>query len=435
MTSVTMPKKNKLDLEEEFKEEIVDVDSRLIDSPDYLLQNYIMLHGTNCVWDISTGAMLKVEHLKMSFPISYKIWQSQPSRKIIPATDLVFSPKGVGKDQINMFTGIKMRPSYGNGYKAWNMHLMDICDDDMKSVKWITSWFAYQLQNLGSKMRTSLVIYGDEGTGKNILVNAIKEIYGQYGDEIGQSQIESQFNAWASCKLFLVANEVVSRRERRHIKGKLKQLITEPFVYINQKSMPERVEPNYANFVFLSNEDVPIDASEGDRRFNFIEVKLKPHMTHDHFTQLKSDIIISDLYGYLLSYDYGDFNEHTKPLLNEAKQKVTDANLPSEQAFLRDWLANKTMFPVETVSATTLYWAYKCWAAENGETYTCTQTTFGRVVGRIEHIVKAFVSIKFTSRKITVYFMDKNVVTSSIDDTTTKKFDDMVLQQKLKYRL
>ena len=31
--------------------------------------------------------------------------------------------------------------------------------------------------------------------------------------------------------------------------------------------------------------------------------------------------------------------------------------------------------------------------------------------------------------------MDKNVVTSSIDDTTTKKFDDMVLQQKLKYRL
>ena len=114
---------------------------------------------------------------------------------------------------------------------------------------------------------------------------------------------------------------------------------------------------------------------------------------------------------------------------------MTDANLPSEQAFLRDWLANKTMFPVETVSATTLYWAYKSWAAENGETYTCTQTTFGRVVGRIDHIVKAFVSIKFTSRKITVYFMDKNVVTSSIDDTTTKKFDDMVLQQKLKYRL
>ena len=64
MTSVTMPKKNKHDLEEEFKEEIVDVDSRLIDSPDYLLQNYVMLHGTNCVWDISTGAMLKVEHLR-----------------------------------------------------------------------------------------------------------------------------------------------------------------------------------------------------------------------------------------------------------------------------------------------------------------------------------------------------------------------------------
>jgi len=42
MTSVTMPKKNKHDLEEEFKEEIVDVDSRLIDSPDYLI------HKVNC---------------------------------------------------------------------------------------------------------------------------------------------------------------------------------------------------------------------------------------------------------------------------------------------------------------------------------------------------------------------------------------------------
>jgi hypothetical protein len=430
-----MPKKNKLDLEQEFKDEIIEVDNRLIDSPDYLLNNYIMLHGTNCVWDISTGAMMKVEHIKMSFPMSYKIWQSNPTRQIIPATDLVFSPKGVKHNQINMFTGIKMIPTYGNGWKAWHMHLLDICNNDTASVKWITSWFAYMLQNIGSKMRTSLVIYGDEGTGKNILVNAIKEIFGQYGDEIGQSQIESQFNAWASCKLFLVANEVVSRRERRHIKGKLKQLITEPFVYINQKSMPERVEPNFANFVFLSNEDVPIDASERDRRFHFTESTLKDHMTHEHFTQLKKDIIVSDLYGYLLSYNYGDFNEHTKPLLNDAKQKVLDANLPSEQAFMRDWLEGKTMFPVETVSATTLYWAYKCWAAENGETYTCTQTTFGRVVGRIDSIIKAYVSIKFTSRKITVYFMDRNDVTSSIDDNLTKKFDDMVLQQKMKYKL
>lgn len=435
MTSVTMPKKRKADLEQEFEEEVAAQAQRLTDSHAYLAQNYIMLHGTNCVWDISTGAMLKVEHVKLSFPMSYKIWQSDPNRQIVPATDLVFSPSGVKSGQINMFTGIQMRPTYGNGWKAWHMHLMDICDNDMASVKWITSWFAYMLQNLGAKMRTSLVIYGDEGTGKNILVNCVKDIFGRYGDEIGQSQIESQFNAWASCKLFLVANEVVSRRERRHIKGKLKQLITEPYVYINQKSMPERVEPNFANFVFLSNEDVPIDASEGDRRFHFTESIFKPHMTHEHFTQLKKEIVVSDLYGYLLKYDYGDFNEHTKPLVTDAKKKVTDANLPSEQAFVREWLANETIFPVETVAATSLYWAYKCWAAENGESYTCTQTTFGRVISRLGNVIKGRPSVQFTSRKISVYFLDESMITSTIDENSFKVFDNLVLNQRTKYRI
>lgn len=422
------------ELENEFSGDLAVIRSRLQDDPSYLQDHFVMIHGTNCAWDKSTNTMIKCGNMDLSFPVSYKIWKSNPSREIVPMDDLVFAPQGAKIGQINMFKGLEMHATHGNGWKAWHSHLLTLCNNDTKTAHWITCWLAYQLQNLGAKMRSSLVIHGDEGTGKNILMDAIQHIFGMYGIQIGQSQIESQFNSWASCKLFIVANEVISRRERRHIKGKIQQLITEPFVSINQKNMPERIEANYANFVFLSNEDVPIDTNKDDRRFMVIKTEKTDDMDSDYFTELKAEIIESDLLGYLLKYDVGDFNEHTKPLLNEAKAAIIDANLTTEQAFIKQWVAGETCFPIQTVSASTLYWAYQCWCAENGERFPSSQTTFGRVIASEKRILKGRPSIKFSNEKVTVYFIDSPVL-STVERDSLSNFDILVDDKKRKYHL
>lgn len=112
---------------------------------------------------------------------------------------------------VNLFSGWKMTPKEGNciQIKTLLLHLVD-GNDDM--FTWIARWLAYPLRNPGAKMETSIIMHGDEGSGKNFFFEkVIKAIYGEYGYVIGNQQLEAPFNDWASMKLFMVADEVVSR--------------------------------------------------------------------------------------------------------------------------------------------------------------------------------------------------------------------------------
>src|SRR5690348_9184907 len=51
------------------------------------------------------------------------------------------------------------------------------------------------------------------GAGQELLLGRVESDLQEYATVITQNELESQFNTWASRKLFMVANEVVSRSE------------------------------------------------------------------------------------------------------------------------------------------------------------------------------------------------------------------------------
>jgi hypothetical protein len=116
-------------------------------------------------------------------------------------------------------------------------------------------------------MESAVVMHGEEGLGKNFFWDVVSRIYRDYATVITQNELESQFNTWSSRKLFMVANEVVSRSELREHKGRLKNYITERELQINEKLLPLRTERNHMNFVFLSNETQPLALDRTDRRY------------------------------------------------------------------------------------------------------------------------------------------------------------------------
>jgi putative DNA primase/helicase len=134
----------------------------------------------------------------------------------------------------------------------------------------VLKWCAFQVQHVGAKMKTAIVMYGGEGTGKNLLWSAMLRILDPYSALIGQVELEDKFNTWQSAKLFIVANEVVTRSEMSHHVGRLKNLVTEDRVHINPKFVDSRYEANHVNLVFLSNEFQPLKISPGDRRYMVI---------------------------------------------------------------------------------------------------------------------------------------------------------------------
>ena len=68
------------------------------------------------------------------------------------------------------------------------------------------------IQHPGAKLKSTIVVHGPQGTGKNLFFEALMRIYGEYGDVIDQSAVEDKFNDWASRKLFMIADEVVAHQ-------------------------------------------------------------------------------------------------------------------------------------------------------------------------------------------------------------------------------
>ncbi|WP_313178596.1 DNA translocase FtsK, partial [Massilia sp.] len=222
------------------------------DAVDDVLENFILIYGEDLVWDCRQRMLMKVSAMRTIVANNdvMKFWSGE-SRKWVLKKNIVFDPtetpspaKSGPTATVNLFSGWKMRPKKGNCMQI-QVLLSHLCDGNDDLATWILRWLAYPLRNPGAKMETSIIMHGDEGSGKNFFFEkVVKAIYGEYGYVIGNAQLESNFNDWASMKLFMVADEVVTRAELKQMKGKLKYLVSGDTVIVNPKGLPEHSEAN-----------------------------------------------------------------------------------------------------------------------------------------------------------------------------------------------
>lgn len=357
------------------------------DAVAHLLEHFVLIYGDDNCWDGVNRILLKVNHLRLAYGSdAVKFWLNNPDRKMVNKEDVIFDPtlKADPSRTVNLFDGIKMVPKAGDCSMILEL-LYHLCGDDADAVQWVTSWLAYPLQNPGAKMRTSIIMHGDEGSGKNLFFeDCVAKIYGKFGGVIGNAQIEAQFNEWASGKLFMVADEVVTRNELRQLKGKIKHMVTGGTIRINPKGLSERDEANHMNFVFLSNELQPLALDKTDRRYQVIWTPSKrdEDFYSDVAVQMENGGIAA-FYDFLLKFPLCDFTEHTKPLMTEAKQNLISLGLSSTERFYREWSGGFLPLPFVCCSAMQLYMAFCRWSHLNGERFPATQTMFGRTINRV----------------------------------------------------
>ena len=362
------------------------------DQVEYVLRNFILVYGEDLVWDVSQRMLMKISSMRVIIQNSdvMKFWGGE-ARKWVLKKNIVFDPRETPSPAssgalatVNLFSGWQMKSKPGK-FEKIDLLLYHLCDGNDELIKWVERWLAYPLRNPGAKMETSIIMHGDEGSGKNFFFEkVIKKIYGQYGYVIGNAQLESQFNDWASMKLFMVADEVVTRSELRHMKGKLKGLVSGDIIIVNPKGLPEHWEANHMNFVFLSNELQPLALDKTDRRY--LVIWTPPALSREFYVDVAKEIDaggIEAYYHYLThELDMGDFDEHTKPLYTAAKDELIEKSLTPAERFYRDWSRGFLPLPFITCGATQLYDAYKVWCEKSGESRFISQTVFSPTVLR-----------------------------------------------------
>lgn len=357
-----------------------------------VLNNFTLIYGEDLVWCARQRMLMKVSAMRTIVGNSdvMRSW-APPARKWVLKSNIVFDPKEIPSPAesgpsatLNLFNGWKMKPKKGTCLQIQTL-LLHLCNGDNDLCTWIERWLAYPLRNPGAKMETSIIMHGDEGSGKNVFFEkVVKVLYGDYGYVIGNAQLETQYNDWASMKLFLVADEVVTRAELKQMKGKLKYLISGDTVIVNPKGLPEHWEKNQMNFVFLSNELVPLALDKTDRRY--LVVWTPPALSREFYAGVFQEIDqggIEAFYWYLMhEVDMGDFDAHTKPLYNEAKDNLIEKSLAPAERFYREWKNGFLPLPFITVGVQQLYDAFQVWCGRSGESKFTTMTTFSPQVER-----------------------------------------------------
>lgn len=335
-----------------------------------LHQRYVLLYGTETVWDRAARKVLNLSALRAAHPDLAGRWLDSSHREMVDAENLVFDPTDQASPEthINMFAGFPLIPKRNDALVEPVLDLLaSLCSTERNADEvfvWLLRWLAYPLQHPGAKMQTAVLMFGEkQGTGKSLFFEGVmRPIYGEYGTTAGQHQLESNFTDWKSRKIFVLFEEVLSRDERYSHLGTLKHMITGRDQRINPKGLPERVEANHLNGVFLSNESQPIPIDLEDRRFLVIEAKAKlAKEFYDQFKALLKAGASAAFYDFLLSYPLDGFNEHTKPLDTDAKDRIIKFGLPGWHVFHERWRDGEIDAPYCSCLSEDLYAVYSRW--------------------------------------------------------------------------
>lgn len=341
-----------------------------------LVDRYVLLYGTETVWDRMSRKVVGLGPLRSAFPDLAGRWLESPKRTMVDADNLVFDPaqRSNPDTHINMFGGYPLTPKKNVDLQNLVLALVgSLCSSERNADEvsdWLIKWLAYPLQNPGAKMSTAVLMFGEkQGTGKSLFFDGImRPIYGEYGTTAGQHQLESSFTDWRSRKTFVLFEEVLGRAERHNYIGTIKHMITGKDMRINPKGLPERVEANHLNSVFLSNERQPLPLDAEDRRFQVIEALA--HMGPEFYAQFKDAIkngACEAFYHFLLNVDLTGFDEHTKPIRTDSKDAVIAFGLPSWEVFYQRWRDGDLDSPYCSCLTEELHAVYMRWCERANE--------------------------------------------------------------------
>ena len=190
------------------------------------------------------------------------------------------------------------------------------------------NWLAAILQTR-DKMMTSFVFIGEQGSGKGITLDKIiKPLFGNNQvSQVEDEELKSTFNGWIINKCFIAFNEVAhDNKGRNSLNSKIKSIITDPTVTVNDKNLRTYQIRNSINTVFFSNEHIPVLVERGDRRFNIIKTggnlsKLDWFKPIPVFEKIKSELTSFSQYLWNINVNYENANTVME---NDAKNALIE---------------------------------------------------------------------------------------------------------------
>lgn len=203
---------------------------------------------------------------------------------------------------------------------------------DKEWARLLIHWCAHQVQYPGTKILWCPLIQSIQGTGKSFFGELLRGVLGTANvGVVNSAQVTSNFNSWAFGVCVNVLEEVRIRGKNRHeVLNSLKPLITDNWIQINEKNVPQFKVINTVNYICFTNYRDAVPMTIDDRRWWIIFSPVQSvHETNDRFG-MSPESYFKDLFTGL----------HTH--INEVRRYLLNLDIP--ESFYELTTAPKTTF-------------------------------------------------------------------------------------------
>ena len=251
--------------------------------------------------------------------------------------EIAFTPATTPNTTLNYWVPPSIKPIPGDWSVIREFLLLLICNGDRKLYGYLIRFLANMWQKPEEKPGIMIVLLGGQGTGKGTLFYLLQRIWSKTTLHISDVEhVTGGFNGAMERNYIVNMDEALFAGDRRSM-DRLKSMITEPSITIEQKYQPRRTIRSIHRFFAASNHDHFGNIELDDRRFVFLRVSDTRQGDHDYFDKLYAAINDPMQLGAfahtLFTLDITDFNFRAKPNTGE----LLEQKLQSLNGFARYW--------------------------------------------------------------------------------------------------
>jgi hypothetical protein len=310
-----------------------------------------------------------------------ELWLDDP--KIRRYDKYVFKPNPlkVEEYEYNTWTGFEIaKVPFKNDETIINRFLdyMKNLLNDETVVNYILAYFAARIQSPAQRNMVCIILYGDEGDGKNRLLDIFKNIIGKkyYCELESGKQLFGSHSCIEKEQLFVCVNEAKGKDNYENSEI-LKARITTNDLVINPKGIQEFKINNFCDYLMTTNNANAVNLHDKSRRYLYVETTSYYSGNVEFFNSFSNDIVdntnaLRVIYEYLLSFDVkrvitsGNFQNHIPE--TEIQKAIIKDNRDKILYFLEDYANECDYYDKDDllkVKNNDLFSAWNVWIQKN----------------------------------------------------------------------
>ena len=305
-------------------------------------------------------------------------------------------------------------------------HLKILCNNEEEAYDYFIKWNAQMIQRPAEKS-TCITMISDEGAGKSTIMEVNKRIMGKQKVLITTNPKDDcwgKFNGLMMNSYFVNLNEI-SIKDSHEAEGRIKGLITDDDLTINQKGKDQVIIQSYHRwFITTNNENGASKTHSKDRRNMIIRSSDELIGNKKHFDKMYEMMddpnFIATVYNYLKNMDISEFNIRSIPY-TLYQQDLQELSIPPLELFLKKIIETNYYEAEYCDYASTVYHNYKLFCNSHGFEYIENVKAFGVRLKRLK--IDGWVNERTRQGAYYIFNITKLKIFYKMDDLPDVKFD------------